>query len=261
LKFTVLGASGTIGQHVAKFLRLQGADVFTPDREDSKIFGDNLGHVIYAIGVTADFRTRPIDTIQSHVCVLTDILQHADFDSLVYLSSTRIYANCATTSEENVFQVNPQDPSDLYNLSKLTGESICLFCGRAGIKIARLSNVVGGEDKDSDNFVPSLVREARLGKIILRTDLNSAKDYIHIDDVAFLLHQIAVTGRNKIYNVASGQQISHSEWINCLVSTHKCCVEVEVDAPVVHFIPIDIKRISDEFCFRPKSVFDTLLNM
>ena len=261
MKFTVLGATGVIGRHVIKFLRARGEDVFAPDRDDSSIFSRPLGNIIYAIGVTADFRTRPIDTVQSHVCILTDILRRADFESLVYLSSTRVYMGAATSSEDNTFYVNPQDPSDLYNLSKLMGESLCLFCGRKGVKIARLSNVVGGEDHDSDNFLPSLIREARKGKIVLHTDLSSAKDYIHIDDVASLLYQIACTGQRSIYNVASGQQITHAEWVSRLESLTGCSFEIETGAPVIQFIPINVERISKEFCFQPQSVFDTLLSM
>jgi nucleoside-diphosphate-sugar epimerase len=250
-----------IGRHFIKFLRARGEDVFAPNREDDSIFSRPLGHVIYAIGITADFRTRPIDTVQSHVCMLADILQRADFASLIYLSSTRVYMGASTSSEDNTFYVRPQDPSDLYNLSKLMGESLCLFCGREGVKIARLSNVVGGEDHDSDNFIPSLIRDARKGKISLRTDLSSTKDYIHIDDVASLLYEIARTGQSDIYNVASGRQVTHAEWVNRLASLTGCSVEVEAEAPVVQCVPIDVKRVSDEFRFQAKSVFDALLSM
>lgn len=107
--------------------------------------------------------------------------------------------------------MQPQDPSDLYNLSKLMGESLCLTGGRTGVRVARLSNVVGGEDRDSGNFVPSLVREARGGHIVLQTAPDSVKDYIHIDDVAELLPRIATQGRERLYNVASGLQTRHAQ--------------------------------------------------
>lgn len=257
MKYTVLGATGVIGRHVVNYLRSRGEDVFAPSREDRSIFTRQLGNVIYAIGITSDFRTRPIDTAQAHICLLAEILHRANFESLIYLSSTRVYMGAATSSEDSTFYVNPKDPSDLYNLSKLMGESLCLFCGRKSIKIARLSNVVGGEDHDSDNFIPSLIREAREGKIVLRTDLTSAKDYIHINDVASLLCKIACTGQSDIYNVASGQQVTHAQWVNRLASLTGCSVEVEAEAPVVKFIPINVKKISDEFCFQPQSVLDT----
>lgn len=259
LKFTVLGASGTIGSRMVESLSLHHEDVFAPERNDSSIFNQPLGCVIYAVGVTADFRTRPFDTVEAHVCLLKRILQRADFQSLLYLSSTRLYGNCNSGSEENSFSVEPQNLSDLYNLSKLMGESLCFSCGRQNVKIARISNVIGGKDKSSDNFLPSLIREAQQGKITLRSALTSAKDYIHIDDVVSLLYLIATKGKSNLYNVASGKKITHAEWINRLISLTKCSVEVIPDSPCHQFASIDIQKISREFYFRPKSVFDILV--
>jgi nucleoside-diphosphate-sugar epimerase len=258
VKFTVLGASGTIGQQMVKFLCARNEEVFTPSRNDDSIFNLPLGHVIYAVGITADFRTRPFDTVQAHVCLVNQILQQAHFDSFLYLSSTRLYSNNCSGAEEDVFSVDPQNPSDLYNLSKLMGESLCFSCGRQNVKIARLSNVVGGEETSSDNFLPSLIREARQGKIILRSALTSKKDYIHITDVVSLLYQIATTGKRNLYNVASGQQITHAEWVQHLVSLTGCSYEVVPEAPCHQFVAIDIQKISQEFLFQPTAIFDSL---
>ena len=65
MKFTVLGSTGFIGSHVAALARSQGHDIYCPSRRDS-LAGRDLGHVIYAIGMTADFRHRPHETIEAH---------------------------------------------------------------------------------------------------------------------------------------------------------------------------------------------------
>jgi len=256
--FTVLGSSGIIGRHMVKYLHSLNIEVFTPCKNDGSIYNRPLGQLIYSIGITADFRTRPYDTVRAHAGVLAEILERCDFESLLYLSSTRIYSGAETTDEEASFSVTPGNPSDLYNISKIMGESLCLNCGRAGIRIARLSNVVGGDDKDSDNFLPTLVREARQGKIILRTDPESAKDYIHIDDVTTLLHRIAIEGKSAIYNVASGRQVTHGQWTELLQNLTGCTVETMPGSPLIRFPPIDISRITEEFCYRPKPVLEAL---
>lgn len=258
MSWTVLGASGVIGRHMAACLRADGQTVYTPGRGDPDLYTRPLGHVIYAIGLTADFRTRPYDTVQAHVTLLTELLQRADFSSLLYLSSTRVYARAASGREDADLGVQPQDPSDLYNLSKLMGESLCLSCGRAGVRVARLSNVVGGEDADSANFVPSLLREARGGHIVLQSTPDSAKDYIHIDDVAELLPRIAAQGRERLYNVASGVQTSHAQWTGQLKAQTGCRVEVAPGATTTRFAPIDISRIRTEFAFVPRPVLSAL---
>lgn len=258
MNWTVLGASGVIGRHLVAHLRSAGEAVYAPARDDPGIYERPLGHVIYAIGLTADFRQRPFDTVQAHVGVLAEVLQRADFSSLLYLSSTRVYAHASLGREDALLPVRPQDPSDLYNLSKLMGESLCLHGGRPGVRVARLSNVVGGDDADSDNFVPSLVREARRGRIVLRTAPLSAKDYIHIDDVVDLLPRIATEGREQVYNVASGTQTSHAQWLELLRTQTGCIVETMPDAPAVRFAPVDISRIRSEFGFAPRSVLSVL---
>jgi nucleoside-diphosphate-sugar epimerase len=211
-----------------------------------------LGQVISAIGVTADFRHRPYDTVDSHVNVLSELLKHGNFESLLYLSSTRVYGRAADSNEDSALPVVSKDPSDLYNLSKLMGESLCLQDARSSVRVVRLSNVVGGDDLESSNFVPSLVREARKGCIILHTAVDSVKDYIHIDDVVELLPRIAASGSERLYNVASGIQTTHAQWTAKLAAQTGCNVEVVSGALSVRFIPIDIGRIKAEFGFKPR---------
>lgn len=257
-RFTVLGASGAIGSRLVKTLRASGHDVLAPARGDSAWQTQALGHVIYAIGITADFRSRALDTVEAHVCALAPLLRNAQFDSFLYLSSTRVYGGQPMGAEDVALNVNPHDPSDLYNLSKLMGESLCLGSGRSGVRVARLSNVVGANDVDSANFLPSLLRDARAGHMTLRTDLASAKDYIHIDDVLQLLPRIAVQGQQAMYNVASGQQITHREWVDHLVAITGCTVQVLANAPVACFAPVDVSRIQTEFGFEPRPVLSAL---
>src|SRR6476659_903845 len=98
-RFTVLGAGGLIGSRLATSLARAGHEVFAPPR-DHELNGEPLGHVIYAIGVTADFRTRPFDTVAAHVCQLQKVLSEGHFDSLLYLSSTRVYQGHTGTVDE-----------------------------------------------------------------------------------------------------------------------------------------------------------------
>ncbi len=252
--FTVLGATGTIGSRLVTQLRAEGHEVFTPARGDAGIFTRPLGHVIYAIGITADFRSKPFETVDAHICVLRDILAHGHFLSLTYLSSTRVYGNGTAGHEDAALRVDPNNPSDLYNLSKLMGESLCMHSGRSNARAVRISNVIGGEDAGSENFVPTLMREAERGTIMLRTALESAKDYIHIDDVIAMLPRIAATGRQRLYNLASGRKISHREWTYWLSARTGCTVEVIPNAPRIDFPAIDIGRLAKEFGFVPRDV-------
>jgi nucleoside-diphosphate-sugar epimerase len=261
--FTVLGASGYIGSRLVAHLQAQGHTVWAPTRGDTEVFTRPLGHVIYCVGLTADFRSRPFDTVDAHVGLLAEVLRRAQFDSLLYLSSTRIYMGAADTHEDAPLAVLPGDPSYLYNLTKLTGESLCHACGRPGVRVARLSNVVGpGMDAASGNLVPDLVGQARAGRIVLRSDPQSAKDYVHVDDLLDWLPRIALAGRAATYNVASGRQTLHSHWLAWLQARTGCTVEVDAQAPLQAFPPINVQRLRGEWGVAPRAVLadDLLLN-
>lgn len=221
------------------------------------MFTRPLGHAIYCAGLTASFRSRPFETVDAHVSLLSDILQRAQFDSLLYLSSTRVYMGATNTAESAALTVVPDDPSYLYNLSKLLGEALCHACGRGGVRVARLSNVVGpGMDASSGNLVADLQRQAQQGLLVLRSHPASAKDYVHIDDVVHWLPSIALAGQANTYNVASGIQTTHGQWIEWLSARHPCRVEVIDDAPLQSFVPIEVARLQTEFDVTARSVWD-----
>lgn len=253
---TILGASGFIGSQLARKLAADGVEHRAIGRNDP-IPDENLGDVIYCIGVTADFRERPLDTVEAHVSALLELLRQHQFDSLLYLSSTRVYADDESSNEEKPLHVSPHHAPDIFNISKAMGESIVLNCAHRG-RVARVSNVYG-PDFHSDNFLPSIVRDAVSGeKLVLHTAPESAKDYISVDDVVNALVQIATRGREPIYNVASGVNVSHRELAEKLRALTGCEVVFEANAPVAKFPPINVERLQSEFPFVPCSVLDDL---
>ena len=121
MKAAVFGAHGFIGRHLCGHLRSEGWEVLALGRGDDAWRGQPLGHIFYCVGLTADFRSHPFETIDAHVSFATEVLRQADFESFLYCSSTRVYAGCERAIETARLEVDPSDPSDLYNLSKLMG--------------------------------------------------------------------------------------------------------------------------------------------
>ena len=252
-RFTVLGGRGFIGSHLVRHLRRQGHEVWVPERADPALFERELGQVVYAIGLTADFRSRPLETAQAHVGVLRRVLEAGHFESLTYLSSTRVYVGAASTSEAAALRVDPNSSDDLYKLSKLMGEALCLHCGHPGMKVARLANIVGaqpaaGPGSGAANFIDALIDEGRRsGHVRLQTSLASSKDYLGIDAAAELLACIALSAQTGIFNVASGHCTSNAEIKRLIEGATGWRVSVAPDAPTWGFEPIDVNRVTRLF--------------
>ncbi len=257
---TILGASGFVGSHLAAALSVRNIEHLAVKREDP-LPRRNLGDVLYCIGLTADFRSKPFETVDAHVCTLREVLQDHEFDSLTYLSSARVYANQSTTAiETNLLSVNPAEADDLYNISKLMGESLTLNCDKH-TRVVRPSNVYGS-DFDSDNFLSTIIRDALTsGKVTFHSAPDSAKDYVSIDDVVDLLIAIATAGKERLYNLASGKNVTNAELAAALRDETGCTIEFAPDVRSFAFPLINIERIRSEFDFKPRLLSDDLSNL
>ncbi len=247
---TVLGAGGWIGSALVKDLHHQGQPVLPVDR--TALPGwlakrDPVGLVIYAIGLTSDFRQRPHATAEAHVGLLSQVLQRPGLENLLLLSSTRVYARSKDTREAASLSCLSSDPSDLYNLSKLLGEALVLQDPRPGLKVARVSNVVGPA-QPATTFLGALLAEAHEhGAVMIQQPADTAKDYVALADVVRLLPQIGRHGRERLYNLGSGRNTSHAE-IAIWLKRQGAAVRFVPQISSGHsFPPLVIERLAAEF--------------
>jgi nucleoside-diphosphate-sugar epimerase len=257
MKFTIIGQDGFIGKSLVKHLRNKGIECNTLDLRTDKITNASYGHVIYAIGVP-NFKERPFDAIDAHVCTLMRFLKEATFDSFLYLSATHVYFRASSTIEDNPITIDPSDFNELYIISKLMGEAICFASNKPNVRIARPSNVTG-KNFFSNLFIPSIIRDAvDRKKIILHSTLDSEKDYIHIDDVIKILIKISLNGKHKIYNIARGQNTKTKDIVEEISRVTGCQVEVMLDSKEYSFPVISTDRVKSEFEFNPRSIISDL---
>lgn len=250
--FTVVGAEGFIGGALAARLEQQGHAVQRWNRANPPEPKASLGHVIFAAGVTADFRRRALDTVEAHVSLCAQLLFRYRYDSFTYLSSARLYRHAQGSSEAARFEIDPANPEHFYDLTKLTGEALCLNRPEASVRVVRLSNVMG-VDGASHNFLPALIRDALTrGAVQLHCAPDSGKDYVLLEDVIALLPQIALEGRERIYNLASGEVTKADFIVKTLKEVTGCEVSYAQNAPLLLQPAIDISRVKSEFGFAPR---------
>ena len=249
---TVLGAGGWIGAALVADLQRQGRLVRAVGRAGLLSWlaeRDTQGPVIYAIGLTADFRQKPHATVNAHVGLLSQVLQRPGVEQLLLLSSTRVYARSADTREIALLPCLSSDPSDLYNLSKLLGEALVLQDPRPGMKVVRLSNVVGPGQPGS-TFVGALLAEGcASGEVTIQQPADTAKNYVALADVVRLLPLIEERGQQRLYNLGSALNTSHAEvaaWLE-RQGTRVRFASGEAASTGLSFAPLAIDRLAAEF--------------
>jgi nucleoside-diphosphate-sugar epimerase len=215
-RLTVFGHTGFIGSNIGKYAQDEGRELILPKRgEIPKI---KLGDVIYAIGVTSGFAQFPSETVNAHVCFLKEILEKGDFDNLLYISSARVYYSSTEShvDESTSVKVNVFEPSEIYIISKLMGESLCLTFPKKNIKIVRLSSVFG-EGMSKKNLLGDVLYQAiTSNNVIINQPRDSGRDYISIDDVIPSLFYIMKSKKYNLYNITSGRNVLHCEIANVL---------------------------------------------
>ena len=220
-----------------------------------------VGHVIDCIGLTGDFRDRPLDTAEAHVGLVARCLAELRFDSFLLLSSTRVYTRAFATHERALLAADPSAPSDLYNVTKLAGEALCLADPRPGVRVARLSNVYG-IGMPATSFLGDVLREGHeTGQVTFRQGATSAKDYISVAAVVRILPAIAAAARHRLYNVATGRNIEHAAIARCLRDSAGWRTSFAADAPTVRHRPIDTARLEAEFGGAPGDLVADLPGM
>lgn len=273
--FTVVGAAGFVGRRLCSTLRARGAQVWAPDRHAPWQPPPRhvLGHVMYCAGLTADYLARPFDTVQAHVSHLAQVLQYGlaqgALQSLVYLSSTRLYdalgklGDEVVASEDAVLPMDPASPRHLYDLSKGLGESLCHVAGQGRARVARLACVYEGP-QDADGFLPALLRQVLQARaagsvqIAVKSSPHFTRDYVHLDDVVDALIRIAVQGQAPVYNVASGANVSNAELFDYLKRRWGCTVQPLLDTQPAPTPRISTDRLCTELYWLPRGLLAAL---
>ncbi|MGE0743950.1 MAG: NAD-dependent epimerase/dehydratase family protein [Rhodospirillales bacterium] len=258
--FTVLGAAGFVGGHMVRWLEAQGRSVHAPARHDALVFDRPLGHVVYAIGLTADYAARPFDTVEAHTTLFARLLREAAFDSVVYLSSTRLYDWTGRDGDaEADLVLNPHNPRHLYDFTKGVGESLCNVCGGGRARVARLSCVYA-DDLAADNFLHRMIAGAlEEPRLTVESDPAAARDYIHADDVCAALAAIAERGRRLVYNVAAGANVANRDLFAMIEAATGCCIAATGHGAPARAPLIDVAPLLADFGLAPRALADALL--
>lgn len=238
MRYTILGSSGFIGHYLSKAL----PDAYCPPRRELRSLAGDLYHVFYCIG-----DNKLPGALDADLGYLLWFLKNCNFESLTYLSSSRVYCGASSGSEESDLVLSPQDPGMAYSVTKLAAESACLADERC--KIVRLATVVGLNN--GDYLIPGLIRSA-LRDRMMKVDLHpwTIRYLVAIEDVIEILPKIPF-GKHRIYNIASDIP-TNVGYIIMAIEAATGAKAFWRHSNFVPYPPISIKRAKEEFGFSPR---------
>lgn len=245
MRYTIIGGEGLIARHLVKHLSNMECNVECLPKNQLPSIEKNYGVIIYCAGVKSDFEHKLFDLVEAHVCYLACFLKNATFEHFIYLSSTRLYSKTKIGLEDNkIFKV---DNTDVYNLSKLLGEAVCLMCKKS-ITIVRLSNVLCKEAMDG--FFHVILNQAiATNEINISESKTMARDYIIMEELIQALVLVCNKKINGIFNFASGCFIKNSEIVS-LIQQYIPIKRVSYGRKRIKFPDISTQKTLDELSFK-----------
>lgn len=246
--YTIFGHRGFIGSAIKK--KLKNHNLILPEKKELN-FKRNLGNIIYCIG--SDLWKKDIyNSYYANLGYIPEIIEKNKFSTFTFLSSIRIYNKSKSSKEENNLSINPNDADNYYNIKKICAESY-LLSSRKKVRIIRLANLYG-ENFYAPIVLPTFIRSAlKKKKILISINKNSLKDYLSVHDAINIILKIIQSGKESIYNVASGSRISLISIANQIKKITNCKIILSNQDNKINESLIDISKIKKEFNFKPSS--------
>lgn len=249
--YTIFG-QGFIGTNLAKLLNKKKYKFFIPKKGKYK-FKKDLQNIIYCIG-SDDWVKDPGGAFDANLGIIPKIILNNKFKSFTLISSTRIYSNHSKkTNEDSFLRINPNLRNFYYNSLKIAAENFCLSLPNKKIKVLRMSNLFGDNFTRQIYLLPTLIRESvNKKKINIFINKKSSKDFLHVNEALDLMLKIIKKSKYRLYNIASGKNISLDKIANEIKRVSSCAINYKNQKNLIIQPKIDISRIKNEFNFKPK---------
>ncbi len=225
----ILGHTGFIGEHLAKFFKktqpaieLIGKSIPEVDLtniEDIKklsSFLDDGTIVIMCAAIKRQFGDS-LDNFNKNVKMvvnLSRVLEKRPVKRLIFFSSAAVYGE--DIHNINITESTSIRPTSYYGIAKYTCERLLVksFSNiqTGSLFIVRPPLIYGSNDPGSTYGPAGFIKAAlRKEKITLWGDGSELREFICVDDIARIIHQLTFSEQEGIVNISSGKSVSFKD--------------------------------------------------
>jgi UDP-glucose 4-epimerase len=259
-KTIVTGALGNLGSHLLKY---NCFDFIPVSRDETNLLEnipkDSVNSIIHcAYDLKNDINSFPEKVLESNVLSVGKMLEKSKelgVKNFIFISSCSVYGESSNSSEEKLCS-----PITINGFTKMLGEEVVKsFCTKNDINylVLRVFNSYGGNDNFS--VINKIIKCAQNGTIFnLSNEGIAERDFIHIDDVAHIVCQLALKNlKNETVNVGTGVPVKIIDVIHAIETrTGKLQINHNTNNNETIYSRANVKKLKHIIDYKFINIFD-----
>lgn len=203
----------------------------------------------------------PTIFVKSNVLGTQNLLEgfrKANYGKFIHISTDEVYGHLGF-DDPSFTESTPINPRSPYAASKAASDLLCLsYINTYGsnISITRCCNNYGPNQHD-EKFIPTIIKSLNAGKKVpIYGEGLNVREWIHVYDHNLAVWAVATKGKNEVYNIGSGLELTNIELVD------KICKIMDKDLDEsAKFVEdrlghdfrysIDSSKIEEELLFEP----------
>ena len=143
-----------------------------------------------------------------------------NYGRFIHISTDEVYGHLGF-NDPSFTELTPIAPRSPYAASKASSDLLCMSYIKtfdSNISITRCCNNYG-PNQHSEKFIPTIIKSLSAGKKVpIYGEGLNIREWIHVYDHILAVWAVATKGKNEVYNIGSGLELSNIELVDKICS-------------------------------------------
>ena len=161
----------------------------------------------------------PTIFVKSNVLGTQNLLEgfrKANYGKFIHISTDEVYGHLGF-NDPSFTELTPIAPRSPYAASKASSDLLCMAyieTFNCNISITRCCNNYGPNQHD-EKFIPTIIKSLSKGKKVpIYGEGLNIREWVHVHDHNLGVWAVATQGKNEVYNIGSGLELSNIELVD-----------------------------------------------